>query len=284
MHIRIGGPDASSIGALRESAAERTRATDTGGDQSEGGAAGASSGVVISLSPEARRQLAQQGGGDSDSAAAVPDQTKDASGGTDGTDQSAETKGPTKPLSPEEKQVVQKLEARDAAVHAHEAAHMAAGKGLTGGASYTYETGPDGRRYAVGGEVPVSLSPGRTPDETIQNAETVRAAALAPADPSAQDLEVAGQASQMEAQARQEKMAEQRDAVSASVGGQHDRGAGAATNAAAMPSGDPSHDSLMVFSAIKSERPQSAGGVVAHMHSSGADCAFCKQAASRYAS
>jgi hypothetical protein len=164
---------------------------------------------------------------------------------------------------------------------------MAAGKGLTGGASYTYETGPDGRRYAVGGEVPVSLSPGRTPDETIQNAETVRAAALAPADPSAQDLEVAGQASQMEAQARQEKMAEQRDAVSASVGGQSDRAAGGAattTATAATPTGDPSHDSLMVFSAIKSERPQSAGGVVAHMHSSGADCAFCKQAASRYAS
>jgi hypothetical protein len=270
---------------LRESAADRTRATGTGGDQSDGSAGGASSGVVISLSPEARKQLAQQSGGDGDSAAAAPDQTKDASGkdGADGSDQSAETKGPTKPLSPEEKQVVQKLEARDTAVRAHEAAHMAAGQGLTGGASYTYETGPDGRRYAVGGEVPVSLSPGRTPDETIQNAETVHAAALAPADPSAQDLEVAAQASQMEAQARQEKMAEQRDAVSAAVGGQSDRPAGAGTNAAAMPSGDPSHDSLMVFSAIKSERPQAAGGVVAHMHSGG-DCAFCKQAVSRYAS
>ncbi len=67
-----------------------------------------------------------------------------------------------------------------------------------------YETGPDGKRYAVGGEVPVSLRPGRTPQETIANAQTVRSAALAPADPSPQDLAVAAQASQMEAQARQE--------------------------------------------------------------------------------
>jgi hypothetical protein len=100
--------------------------------------------------------------------------------------------------------VVSKLSARDTAVRAHEAAHQAAAGGLGGAASFSYETGPDGKRYAVGGEVPVALRSGRTPQETIANAQTVRSAALAPADPSPQDLAVAAQASQMEAQARQE--------------------------------------------------------------------------------
>ena len=159
---------------------------------------------------------------------------------------------------------------------------MAAAKGLSGGASYTYETGPDGRRYAVGGEVSVQLASGNTPDETIQNAETVRAAALAPADPSSQDLAVAAQASQMEAAARQEKAAQQRAAASASADHRSDGVARDAQDPAPPRSTDPTHDSLMIFSAIKSERPQAHGGV-AHMHSGG-DCAFCKRAASKYAS
>ena len=68
-------------------------------------------------------------------------------------------------------------------MRAHEAARRAAAGGLGGAASFSYETGPDGKRYAVGGEVPVSLRSGRTPEETIANAQTVRSAALAPADP-----------------------------------------------------------------------------------------------------
>ena len=46
---------------------------------------------------------------------------------------------------------------------------------------------------------------GRTPDETIQRARQIRAAALAPADPSGQDRAVAAQATQMEQNARMEK-------------------------------------------------------------------------------
>ena len=94
-------------------------------------------------------------------------------------------------------------------MRAHEAAHQAAAGGLGGAASFTYATGPDGRRYAVGGEVPVSLRSGHTPQETIANAQAVRSAALAPADPSAQDLAVAAQATQMEAEARQEARPDQ---------------------------------------------------------------------------
>ncbi len=82
---------------------------------------------------------------------------------------------------------------------------MAAGSGLiTHGATFTYETGPDGRRYAVGGEVGINVSPGRTPQETLIRAERIRAAALAPADPSAQDRQVASQADRMAVEARLE--------------------------------------------------------------------------------
>jgi hypothetical protein len=53
-----------------------------------------------------------------------------------------------------------------------------------------------------GGEVSVRLATGRTPEETIANARRVRAAALAPSDPSPQDLAVAARSSAMEAAAR----------------------------------------------------------------------------------
>lgn len=110
-----------------------------------------------------------------------------------------------KELSDEEKAQLQKLKARDLQVRQHEQAHMAAGSGLiTSSASFSYEKGPDGVSYAVGGEVGISTSPGRTPQETIQRAQQIRAAALAPADPSGQDRSVAAAAAKMEQQARAE--------------------------------------------------------------------------------
>jgi len=111
-----------------------------------------------------------------------------------------------KQLAPKQQAEVKDLEARDREVRAHEAAHQAAAGGLGGGASFDYETGPDGRSYAVGGEVPIDMSMGRTPEETIRRAQQVRAAALAPADPSPQDMAVAAAAGQMEASARQQQL------------------------------------------------------------------------------
>lgn len=107
-------------------------------------------------------------------------------------------------LTPDQQRVVAQLQLRDAEVRAHEAAHQAVGGALAGGASFSYQTGPDGRRYAIGGEVPVSLSSGRTPQETIQRMQQVKAAALAPANPSSADLAIAAAASQMAAQAQVE--------------------------------------------------------------------------------
>lgn len=97
------------------------------------------------------------------------------------------------------------LATTDREVRAHEAAHLAAAGGLAqGGASFDTVQGPDGRAYAVGGEVSIDVSPGRTPEDTIAKAQQIRSAALAPADPSAQDYRVAAQAAQMAHQAQQE--------------------------------------------------------------------------------
>ena len=99
-----------------------------------------------------------------------------------------------------------KLKARDKEVRAHEAAHASvAGSLANGGPSYTYQRGSDGRLYAVGGEVSIDTSAVEgDPEATIQKARQIRAAANAPANPSAQDRAVAAQASRMEAQARGE--------------------------------------------------------------------------------
>jgi hypothetical protein len=108
-------------------------------------------------------------------------------------------------LSPEAIAIVLKLQARDSQVRLHELAHLAASGGLaTSGPIYSYQRGPDGNSYAVGGEVNIDVSPGRTPQETIARAQTIQAAALAPADPSDADRAVALRAQQMEQQAQVE--------------------------------------------------------------------------------
>ena len=99
---------------------------------------------------------------------------------------------------------VRELKQIEREVIAHEAAHMAAAGALGGGVSYTYTAGPDGKRYITGGEVPIQIQPGSTPEETLRNMQQVQRAALAPADPSGQDRQVAAQAAAMAAQTRSE--------------------------------------------------------------------------------
>lgn len=109
-----------------------------------------------------------------------------------------------KDLSPEEQKRVEELKQIDAKVRAHEMAHLSAGGGLVrGGANYSYEIGPDGKQYAVAGEVKIDMSVNPDdPEGAIQKMQQVRRAALAPADPSPQDRSVAQQASNIEAQMR----------------------------------------------------------------------------------
>ena len=115
-------------------------------------------------------------------------------------------------LSGEEKRQLEALQARDREVRAHEAAHKAAAGSLAqGGARYEFQTGPDGRRYAVGGEVSIDSAPvPGDPQATLVKAQTIRRAANAPAQPSAQDRAVALQASHMEAEARQQLSQQER--------------------------------------------------------------------------
>jgi hypothetical protein len=109
-------------------------------------------------------------------------------------------------ISEEDQKVIRELTRRDQDVRAHEAAHAAVGgQYVKGGATFTYQKGPDGKMYATGGEVSIDTSPVKgDPQATIAKMETIKRAALAPAEPSGQDRSVAAAASGAEAAARQE--------------------------------------------------------------------------------
>lgn len=113
-------------------------------------------------------------------------------------------------LQEEELEQLRELEARDAEVRAHEQAHASVGGQYAGAPSFSYQTGPNGVKYAVGGEVPISLpSSSGNPEQTIRAAEQVRRAALAPVDPSGQDRRIAASASQVSQSARAEVRVQQ---------------------------------------------------------------------------
>lgn len=103
-----------------------------------------------------------------------------------------------------EQQMIRELQARDREVRAHEQAHVAAGGNLViSGPSYTYQRGPDGRAYAIGGKVQLDVSEVEgDPEASLQKSERIRRAALAPMEPSPQDMKVAASAGQMAARAR----------------------------------------------------------------------------------
>lgn len=117
--------------------------------------------------------------------------------------QTLETKA--KDLSKEEKEKVAELKLRDQKVRAHEQAHLAnLGQHSRGGANFQFVTGPDGKRYATSGEVSLDISKEAKPEDTLAKARTIKRAALAPADPSPTDRQVAARAAQMESEALSE--------------------------------------------------------------------------------
>ena len=154
--------------------------------------------------------------------------TSDAAASSQSDEQDSQTTGDTEAqdaavqqLTEEELRVVDQLKQRDREVRNHEMAHIAAGGSLiTSGASFTYQQGPDGRNYAVGGEVGIDTSPvPGDPEATARKMRQVRSAALAPGNPSAQDLKVASNAATEAAKAMSEitmlqakEQAEQREA------------------------------------------------------------------------
>ena len=120
-------------------------------------------------------------------------------------------------LSAEEQQVVAEMAARDREVRLHENAHVAAGGPYAGSASYEYDIGPDRRRYAVSGEVPIDVSPvSGDPEATVAKMRIVESAALAPPEPSPTDRAIAALARARKLQAEAE-MAANRSASPLSV-------------------------------------------------------------------
>ncbi|MBN2025044.1 MAG: hypothetical protein JW809_19865 [Pirellulales bacterium] len=188
----------------------------------ESTAAGAAEGDSLDLSPEARAAAdAQAAESGEEEPAALPTQ-----------------------LTLDERRQVLELAAVDREVRAHEQAHLSvAGPYAKGGARFEYQEGPDGRRYAVGGEVALDTSPEADPEDTIRKAQVIRAAALAPAEPSAQDRRVAAAAANMESTARAELARQQKsDGLSTSEEERTEDAAESVSPEVGMVLGDPPFD------------------------------------------
>ncbi len=127
---------------------------------------------------------------------------------------SAEKSGPEDPqeLTEEEQKQVDELKKRDAEVRAHEQAHAAVGGSYASAPTYEFQTGPDNKQYAVGGEVQIDAAPvPNDPKATIEKMDIVIRAALAPQEPSAQDKKVAAEAQKNRSEAQAE-LAKQKQA------------------------------------------------------------------------
>ena len=141
----------------------------------------------------------------------TPDKSSKESKGSVVKDDEGASADKEKALSEQQEKELIALQARDAEVKAHERAHKAVGGQYAGSISYDYQQGPNGKRYAVGGEVSIDVSPvSGDPEKTIEKMNVIKAAALAPADPSSQDRRVAAQAVQIITAARAELNAPKR--------------------------------------------------------------------------
>ena len=119
-------------------------------------------------------------------------------------------------LTPAEQRRLAELKHIDAEVRAHEQAHINVGRGLiTSGPSYEYTYGPDGKQYAVAGEVGIDTSPEAAPRANIDKGQRIQDTALAPVDPSPQDHGVAATGRRLEEQGRSDLRAERQAAEAA---------------------------------------------------------------------
>lgn len=113
----------------------------------------------------------------------------DGADGVDGTDEA-------------ERQMIRDLAARDMEVRAHEAAHAALlGRYAIGGPTYSFQMGPDGRAYAVGGSITADTGRESTPEATAAKARVIARAAMGGGEASGSDRAVAAAANRMGIQA-----------------------------------------------------------------------------------
>jgi hypothetical protein len=161
-------------------------------------------------------------------------------------------KGEKKPFESHPKQAekteqeIKELKARDAEVKKHEQAHKsAAGAYYVSGPHFEYKAGPDGHRYAVSGNVKIDTSEvSDDPEATVKKARQVKRAALAPADPSPQDRQVAAEAARMELLASQEIAKQQAEEMKTET-------VGASSAAASAEEPNSTEKSLEEFSPAK---------------------------------
>ena len=107
-------------------------------------------------------------------------------------------------MSTEDKALLDRLRARDSMVRGHENAHVtAAGGQASGPVQYTYQTGPDGRQYAIGGSVNIAVvSSPADDDQAARQADTARRAAEAGGQTSLRDMQVSMRAAELSTRAR----------------------------------------------------------------------------------
>ena len=164
---------------------------------------------VVSISPEAQAR-AENDIRKAEEKDAKNSPAKDQNNNTPEGEESASSIGQNakKPdgtqLTDAEQAVVDDMKARDQEVRVHEEQHKATGGQYASSPSYSYETGPDGKKYITDGEVQISVSKEDTPEKTIAKMQQVQRAALAPQEPSGQDRKVAAEAAMKEAEARRE--------------------------------------------------------------------------------
>ena len=173
--------------------------------QKDAGDSNGEQAVQLSSNTDVRAYLSTLGSPQGESSQASGGEDKGEIAANDkGSSSSGEVTGSSE-LTPEEEQQVAELKARDQEVRLHEQAHLAsAGSYAAGGAQFQYQTGPDGKQYAIGGHVNIDTSKESTPEATIAKAQLIQRAALAPADPSPQDVKIAAQAYRMMAEAQRE--------------------------------------------------------------------------------
>jgi len=168
-------------------------------------------------------------------------------------------------MTSDQLRLLHKLQARDAEVRAHEGAHIAASGGMASAPSYTYQIGPDGHRYAIGGEVRLTVPRGGTPEARLRIAEQMRSAAMAPASPSSQDQAVAAAAMQQISRARaaieEEAAIEREEMMAAEPNGSEEDGEDRPLRAARMGG-------------------STDFGPAEHLHMDG--CSYCAASAARF--
>lgn len=153
----------------------------------------------------------------------------------------------TDEASPERQTEVNELRSRDREVRQHEQAHQVVGGQYAGAPTYDYTRGPDGQLYATGGQVSIDTSPiPDDPQATINKMQVVRAAALAPAEPSPQDIQAAQEATSTMLAARAELQAERREET-ADVGDSSDGNSNPASDGSDSPDGEDADPRIALF-------------------------------------